>query len=53
MKSINYLILGVIIALIGMLVTCGENDIRYLLISLVGFVFCTIAIIKVNQETHF
>jgi hypothetical protein len=50
MKSINYLIIGLIIALIGIGVMNITNDARYALISAVGIVLMTIACVKQYNE---
>jgi hypothetical protein len=52
-KPIDYLILGCIIAVIGLLITNASNDLRFLLISFVGILLCIIAIVKNDQQTQF
>ncbi len=50
MKSINYLIIGLIIGLIGVGFINVTNDARYALISVVGIVLMIIACVKQYNE---
>ena len=50
MKSINYLIIGVVIGLIGVGFINVTNDARYALISVVGIVLTMVACIKLENE---
>jgi sulfite exporter TauE/SafE len=50
MKSISYLIIGLVLGLIGVGVINITNDARYALISAVGIVLMTIACVKQYNE---
>lgn len=50
MKSINYLIIGLIISLIGVWLLIDLQDLRGLVVSALGIILMQIACLKVRDE---
>lgn len=50
MKSINYLIIGLIISLVGVLLLNGMHDLRFLGVCVLGIILMHIACLKVRDE---
>jgi len=50
MRSIYYLIIGIVLGLIGLGLINITNDARYALISAIGVVLEIVACIKLNNE---